>query len=93
MVFYVWRPGDKQLEAILGGFSGQGTHLLGDFLATAGPAFWPPAIQNNQISIGAFILNFTVLADGNSSNTSPKAKGHPEIFSLKAEVLARRLKL
>lgn len=60
LVYYRFLKGPQNLEMVLGGFSGRSTRCLAEMLRTGAAAdFWPPVVDTNRVSMGAFIIKFT----------------------------------
>ncbi len=99
-VFYVYRPPDGVLEAVLGGYSSRATFALARALADRDLAskLWPPSYDREHLQVGAFVIRFAFraprrgqLAGADFLSTREKA-AETEVFSIPAEALESRLR-
>ena len=94
LVFYIHRESQGWLEMVLGGYSGLATRLLAKTLATRAQDFWPPVYESHGIQVGAFVVQYTLSAQNDTSNDILRTDlvAATEIFPLDSETIERRLR-
>jgi hypothetical protein len=95
LVFYCFYKARKNVEMVWGGYTGRATRCLAKILSDGqADCFWPPAIDNERISVGAFVVNFEFRATrkkkGITMMPHESLVGY-QVIPLTAEVLAPRL--
>ena len=59
LVFYCFYKARQNVEMVWGGYTGAQTRCLAKILSDGqADCFWPPAIDNERMSVGAFVVNF-----------------------------------
>lgn len=94
MVFYVCRPPQDTVELVLAGFSGRATGCIALGLPELANQLWPPAYEDGQVMIGAFILRYNFPAPAARQGDAHPILVEPsttEVIPLSRNVLARRL--
>ncbi|MDA7951898.1 MAG: helix-turn-helix transcriptional regulator [Pirellulaceae bacterium] len=92
-VFYNYRESLGRLDMLLGGFSGRATRLLAKTLANRAIEFWPPVYSGQGMTIGAFIVEYTIENDGESKRDILRTdfSATTKVIPLAENVIARRL--
>jgi hypothetical protein len=95
LVFYCFYKARQNVEMVWGGYTGRATRYLAKILSDGqADCFWPPAIDNERISVGAFVVNFefreTRQKKGSTTMPLESLAGY-QVIPLTAEVLAPRL--
>jgi hypothetical protein len=91
MVFYIHRESQGRLEMALGGFSGRATRLLARSLATRAEDFWPPTFTGQGISMGIFLVEFSVGNAREEDILRTDMVAATRVIPVPAESIARRL--
>ncbi len=93
LVFYVHRESQGRLEMVLGGFSGRATRLLSKTLASRAEDFWPPVYSRHGIQVGAFIVQYTISPEEESTRDVLRTDliAEAQVIPLSYDVIARRL--
>ncbi len=91
MVFYIHRESQGRLEMALGGFSGKATRLLARALAARAEDFWPPTFVGQGVAMGIFLVEFTVVDEGEGDILRNDTVATTSVTPVPAEAIARRL--
>lgn len=97
LVFYRFERGISRLQVVMGGFSGQGTRCLADYMRAHQleiEKLWPPTISNKHLDVGAFILSFPVEGMPRGDDGMPgkyRIVSDPAVFRIPKEALEHRL--
>ncbi len=95
IVYYRYQKVPQNLEMVLGGYSGRSTRCLAELLrAGSADQFWPPAIDTDKQSVGAFLVKFQFRR--RKKGESVRVRSHQrridqQFVKLAADVLAPRV--
>ena len=93
LVMYVWSPTKGKLEMVMGGFSGSATRGLAANLRMIPEQLWPPQLEQSDLKVGVFIVQFEnrQRAGGSRDDEFADPLTLKKVIPLDQEVLSKRL--